>query len=61
MVFSTPKEALKMILRYILLGCLHKFSLDPFYELLPWFMISLIVQCMYMCIQNKYIIKYGST
>ena len=24
---------------YVLLECLHKFSLDPYYEPLPWFMI----------------------
>ena len=30
--FSTPKEALKMVLGYVLLGCSHNFSLDLYYE-----------------------------
>ena len=36
--FFKPKEALKMVLAYILLGC-FKFLLDSYYEPLLWFMI----------------------
>ena len=32
-----------MVLACILLGCFHNFSLDPYYEPLPWLMI-----CTYM-------------
>ena len=39
MVFSTPKEAVKMVVAYVLLECLYNFLLDPCYEPLLWFMI----------------------
>ena len=37
--FFKPKETWFLV--YVQLGCLHNFSLDPYYEPLLWFMISL--------------------
>ena len=39
MVFSTPKEALKIVLGVRSIRVFHNFSLDPYYEPLLWFMI----------------------
>ena len=37
--FSNPMEALKMVFGVRSIRVFSKFSLDPYYELLPWFMI----------------------
>ena len=37
--FSNPMEALKMVFGVRSIRVFSKFSLDPYYEPLPWFMI----------------------
>ena len=39
--FSNPMEALKMVFGVRSIRVFSKFSLDPYYEPLPWFMIAL--------------------
>ena len=39
--FSNPMEALKMVFGVRSIRVFSKFSLDPYYEPLPWFMIWL--------------------
>ena len=38
--FSNPMEALKMVFGVRSIRVFSKFSLDPYYEPLPWFMIK---------------------
>ena len=40
MIFSTPKEAV-----YVLLGCFHNFLLDPYYEPLNSRAITVVQVC----------------
>ena len=42
--FSNPMEALKMVFGVRSIRVFSKFSLDPYYEPLPWFMIQLEVR-----------------
>ena len=41
MVFSNQRKLLRWFLACVLLECFHNFSLDPYYEPLSWFMISI--------------------
>ena len=53
MVFSTPKEALKMVFGVRSIRVFTQFSLDPYYEPLPWFMILFIYE--YYDITTKFL------